>query len=356
MWKKERRKKITPRGRFAPLKLLLYNKRNNTMQPIRIKACSESDLRMLGDLARNIQRVLPVTQADIDAAAAQGIFWTVEPVIEVSDPLDNLRGGTQLVIKQNSVQPGQNVRRVMIVSGNSVVVGPDYSPLSLPGAVADSLEYVKAYGLAEQFVEPTPDSPTGILCNNGGIGIDSQGNIIVSGNHETIKDSKNNTVTCDMLLGIAGIRDEQEILSGTKIRRIGIKVLDGTEDWVEKTTAQATWYEADILDNCLFSHLLCTHFTNYAMVLQNNTVYKSAGSSVLCVRYDDAGSLANFKQWLATQYSNGTPVILIYALETPITEQVSPQTMQVKAGDNSITIVDASLSDLLLEAKYTKSI
>ena len=77
---------------------------------------------------------------------------------------------------------------------------------------------------------------------------------------------------------------------------------------------------------------------------------------MLCVRYYDAGSLANFKQWLATQYSNGTPVILIYALETPITEQTSPQTMQVKAGDNSITIVDASLSDLLLEAKYTKSI
>lgn len=322
----------------------------------RIKAVSESDLRMSGNLAHNIQRVMPVAQAEIDTAAAQGNYWYVEPVIEVNDPIDNLRGGTDLVIKQNSITAGQNVRRVLIVSGNSVIVGPAYSPLSLPGAVADSLEYVKAYGLSEQFVSPTPDSPTGIVCNNGALGIDNQGNIIVSGNHEIIKDSKNNTVTCELLLGIASVRDEQEILSGTRIRRIGIKVLDGTEDWVERSTAQATWYEADILDNCMFSHLMCTHFTNYAMVLQNNTVYKSAGSSVLCVRYDDAGSLANFKQWLATQYSNGTPVILIYALETPITEQVSPQTLQVKAGDNTIQITDASLSDLLLEAKYTKSV
>ena len=39
------------------------------MFPIRVKTVQESDLRMLGSLARNIQRVLPVTQADIDAAA-----------------------------------------------------------------------------------------------------------------------------------------------------------------------------------------------------------------------------------------------------------------------------------------------
>lgn len=122
------------------------------MLPIRIKACSESDLRMLGDLAHNIQRVLPVTQADIDAAAALGKGWVVWKVVEVTDPLDNCRGGTQLVIKQNSIQPGQNVRRVLIVSGPSgqvVVVGPDKSPLLLPDAVADSLQYLKAYGDCE---------------------------------------------------------------------------------------------------------------------------------------------------------------------------------------------------------------
>lgn len=123
------------------------------MLPIRIKACSESDLRMLGDLARNIQRVLPVTQADIDAAAALGKGWVVWKVIEVTDPIDNLRGGTQLVIKQNSITPGENVRRVLIVSGpggETVVIGPDQSPLLLPDAIADSLTYVKAYGGTEQ--------------------------------------------------------------------------------------------------------------------------------------------------------------------------------------------------------------
>ena len=140
------------------------------MQPIRVKVCQESDLRMLGLLARNIQRVLPVTQADIDAAAALGKGWVVWKVIEVSDPLDNLRGGTQLIIKQNSVQPGQNVRRVIFVSGpggETVVIGPAPSPLLLPDAIANSLHYVKAFGGTEQNGTPTPDAPVDIVCNNG---------------------------------------------------------------------------------------------------------------------------------------------------------------------------------------------
>lgn len=322
----------------------------------KIYAIQESDLRMDGSLAMSVQRVLPVTQADINTAAANGEYWTYEKVIEVTSPFDNTKESVMRVVKVNSITPGQNVLRVLIENDMDAVVGPDYSPLSLPNAVADSLEYVKAYGLVEQFVEPSPDSPTGLLCNNGGIGIDSHGNIIVSGNHETIKDSKNNTVTCDMLLGMASIRDEQEILTGVRIKRIGIKVLDGTEDWSEHTIPLGTWYEADILDNNMYSHLLCTHFVNRPVAINNNSIYKGAGESVLKIRYDDAGSLANFKQWLATQYANGTPVILTYALETPTTDTTSPQVLEVQAGSNSITITDASLSDLLLEAKYKKTL
>lgn len=322
----------------------------------KIYAIQESDLRMDGSLAMSVQRVLPVTQADINTAAANGEYWSYEKVIEVTSPFDNTKESVMRVVKVNSITPGQNVLRVLIENDMDAVVGPDYSPLSLPNAVADSLEYVKAYGLVEQFVEPSPDSPTGLLCNNGGIGIDSHGNIIVSGNHETIKDSKNNTVTCDMLLGMASIRDEQEILTGVRIKRIGIKVLDGTEDWSEHTIPLGTWYEADILDNNMYSHLLCTHFVNRPVAINNNSIYKGAGESVLKIRYDDAGSLANFKQWLATQYANGTPVILTYALETPTTDTTSPQVLEVKAGSNSIEITDASLSDLLLEAKYKKTL
>ena len=242
-----------------------------------------------------------------------------------------------------------------IIKDGEVIVRGE-SPLSLPGAIADSLVYMKAFGLVEQQVTPTPTVPTGLVCNNGGLVLDGEGHIVAVGNVETIKDSKNNTATCEMLLGIASCRDEQDLLSGKIIRYIGKKVLDGTEDWTEKTQNTITWYEADILDNNMFKHLLCTHFVDVPVALNNNAVYKGAGESVLRVRYDDAGSLANFKQFLADQKTAGTPVILIYALETPIIESVQGQTLEVKSGDNTITITDASLSELLLEAKYRKNL
>ena len=115
----------------------------------RVKEVQESDLRMVGALARNIQRVLAVTQADIDAAAAQGKGWLVKRVVKVNDPLDNMRGGTQLVIKQNSIQPGQNVMRVLY-TGSGKTVGPAVAPLSLPGAAAEDIMSLIAFGGTEQ--------------------------------------------------------------------------------------------------------------------------------------------------------------------------------------------------------------
>lgn len=133
----------------------------------RVKEVQESDLRMVGALARNIQRVIAVTQAQIDAAAAQGKAWVVKPVVKVSDPIDNLRGGTQLVIKQNSILPGQNVMRVIYMGGTAVVVGPDVPPLSLPDATANDLLSLTAFGGTEQSGTPTPNTPVDIVSNNG---------------------------------------------------------------------------------------------------------------------------------------------------------------------------------------------
>ena len=123
----------------------------------RILAMQESDLRMNGDLAMNIQRVLPVTQADIDAAAAVGQGWVVEQVFEVALPVDNTVGQTWRVIKVNSVTPGQNVKRVMIVPNpyQRTVVVSGIPPLSLVGAVADSLTSLKAFGGTEQGGVPS---------------------------------------------------------------------------------------------------------------------------------------------------------------------------------------------------------
>ena len=65
-------------------------------------------------------------------------------------------------------------------------------------------------------------------------------------------------------------------------------------------------------------------------------------------------TVSAFKAFLASEYANGTPVIVLYCLENEITESVAGQTLQVTDGDNVLEITQAALSDLELEAKYKK--
>lgn len=164
------------------------------------------------------------------------------------------------------------------------------------------------------------------------------------------------SATCEDLLAISSNKDEQEILSGNITRKVGVKILTGNENWAGTTVAGITYYMADILDDNMFSHLICTHFVNNAPMLADNTVYKSAGSSVLQIRYDEAADLVAFKSWLTGQYTAGTPVIVLYGLETETTESVAGQTLQVTDGDNILEITQASIDDLELEAKYQAAV
>ena len=193
------------------------------------------------------------------------------------------------------------------------------------------------------------DENWAIYLNNSYIKIDGKlwfGQENIPGNVES---------TAETLLAIASEHDIQEVISGYITRKIGVKVLDGTENWAGTTAAGITYYMADLLDNNDFSHLICTHFVNNAPMLADNTVYKSAGSSILQIRYDGVSDLVAFKSWLATQYANGTPVIVVYPLETPTTETVTGQPLQVVAGQNIAEITQASLAGLELEATYRRN-
>ena len=190
-------------------------------------------------------------------------------------------------------------------------------------------------------------------------GIDEAIEVIeAQGDNETLKlTPSNDTAGVANLLKIASDADTQEILTGAINHKIGIRVLDGTEDWSAQTGGGATWYEASLLDTNMFSHLVCTHFVNAPVALNNDAVYKSAGSAVLQIRYDTASDLTAFKSWLASQYSAGTPVIVVYGLETAQDEVAPiPQTMQTVAGDNTLDIVQAGMSGLEVEVKYTTGV
>ena len=183
------------------------------------------------------------------------------------------------------------------------------------------------------------------------------------------------TATAEMLLKIGDYADVQEILSGAVTRNVGVKVLDGTEDWVFSISLLNYMYSLRVDDLYAESSSVtsgrktpyCTHFVRSEQwkssnaEARNNVVQAWQPNSGSCVlglgyNYPSANGLADFKAWLADQYAAGTPVIIVYPLATATTESVAGQTLQVAQGDNVVEITQASLTGLELEAKYSAAV
>ena len=173
------------------------------------------------------------------------------------------------------------------------------------------------------------------------------------------------TATAEMLLKVGDYQDVQSIIDGVVTRKVGIKVLDGTEDWTRGTTSiyanglfdDAIGYSADN------PAIICSHFRGVEpSITISNMPDLSAklGASAQPKRmyfiYDAITTAAQFQQFLADQYAAGTPVIVIYPLATPTTESVTGQTLQVTDGDNVLEITQASLDNLELEAEYQAAV
>ena len=187
------------------------------------------------------------------------------------------------------------------------------------------------------------------------------GQIYTDGTVETIKDSLNNTATAEMLLKVGDYQDVQEILSGAVTRNVGVKVLDGTEDW----TKGQSFYCNTLTGVAQTDHsCYCTHYqgimNNSAVVTDSNTcrVGYHIGSEIVWDRlyiYADRSLYAtaqDFANYLADQYAAGTPVIVIYPLNASTTETVSPQ----KLLKNPVTVTEASIDNLEVtttEAEHT---
>lgn len=194
---------------------------------------------------------------------------------------------------------------------------------------------------------------------------DSQMELVIVGTKEVIS-INNQTASAEDLLQITNYADEQDIISGEVIRRIGVKVLDGTENWV-KESDNGTQFYLVIDDMELFrtsdrGNLLCSHFSVYSDTpMINNTIQTSQLVSppnyypIIKIKNDSIipGDANDFKRFLAEEYNAGTPVIVLYVLDEETAEQVNPQQLNTVAGNNTITVT-AEVGNIPLEAKYKK--
>lgn len=219
-------------------------------------------------------------------------------------------------------------------------------------SVNDSVEWplqgLTVYGKSTQDGTPTPETPIPIVSAG------DSGTITV-----TVSDGAEQSQTLPVSTpnGLPGIPvtsggnytdadgqqwvcDEVDFASGKYVQRFKMLEFDGTEGWKQAVTSMPglyRWYLT--LDDAkatphdtLVANIRCTH---YKAIPRNDGYYNRATG--ICVDsvsnlvvYDEANNtnLSNWKSYLAAQKAAGTPVKVVYVLETPVETNIPEETIE----------------------------
>lgn len=171
------------------------------------------------------------------------------------------------------------------------------------------------------------------------------------------------TATAENLMAASTYKDEQEVISGIVTRAVGVKILDGTEDWNASTPTGV--YGLGLSGTVRIDSRIAIPCTHYSPTNETNSdmpdcSIKTSFSTVsgmsdkVCIFIKDNrfATVNDFKAYLAGQASAGTPVIAVYPLGTTTTETVTGQTLSTTDGTNILEITQASLDGLEMNVEY----
>ena len=132
-----------------------------------------------------------------------------------------------------------------------------------------------------------------------------------------------------ILRAVGNYADSYDATTNKITRRVGVKVLDGTEGW--NNSVAGTFMT--ILSSTAVSgqNGFCNYFEkvpdNVNLTNLTNGQYKlhSSNGAYAYFHYDGAQALSDWKHFLADQYAAGTPVTIYYPLATPVEESMPPR-------------------------------
>lgn len=217
-------------------------------------------------------------------------------------------------------------------------------------SVNDSVEWplqgLTLYGKSTQDGTPTLDSPIPIVSagNSGTItvtvsdGAEQSQTLPVStpnGLPGIPVTSGGNYTDAD---GQQWVCDEVDFASGKYVHRLKMLEFDGTEDWITLPTVNGkTRFVLSVDDlkkpssNGEIACIMSTHYpTMSANKVYSETQGISVSTSLLISIYDENHntSEADWKSYLAAQKAAGTPVKVVYGLETPIETDIPEETIE----------------------------
>ena len=146
-----------------------------------------------------------------------------------------MRAGTPVTFSRGTYKAGVYLRIHAFDSNNNWIsmVAKSNSELSLSatGTTPNNTAYIRVCGSKagnQDVIDPNVQVELGPTAT----AYEPYGTVIADGLTETIRDSAGHTATAQMLLGLNDTyRDEQNINTGAITRKVGVKVLDGTENW-----------------------------------------------------------------------------------------------------------------------------
>lgn len=204
------------------------------------------------------------------------------------------------------------------------------------------------------------DTVSGTFFENQGTGVFVAGTPL--GDGEVLKlTPSNDTAGVANLFAVNTYKDVQEIITGATTHKVGVYVFNGTEDWTEGSTTSLSISKTSLGTSTTVlpstsTDIVCTHYQALGTSAVEDAIWVGASNVNFRVRATYA-TISDWKTFLAGQYAAGTPVIVVYPLETAQDEVAPvPQTMQVVAGDNVLDIVQAGMSGLEVSATYMKGV
>lgn len=125
---------------------------------------------------------------------------------------------------------------------------------------------------------------------------------------------------------VGNYADYIDLQTGTLVRQVGFKVLDGSESWKFETSS-STYYLAI---NDRLATTTCPMISNYfeyvkpSVAVPNIGQFRSGASTNTMFNYDNTvGGIEGWISFLETQYANNSPVVVQYALATPTETTIS---------------------------------
>lgn len=142
-----------------------------------------------------------------------------------------------------------------------------------------------------------------------------------------------------------GIFDTLDVVNGEKIKRLAVKIFDGTENWTAAgSVTGGHGFKYTMSDGKpAIGNVWCSHFQKRPSATPQvvntyfcDNVYYGANQFHINITDTLATTVDEWKTWVAAQHTAGTPLTVVYELATPVTTQGTPKRIVPPAPEATI--------------------